>query len=73
MAHVLEPLKAAWQQLGTQIKDQLIDLVVTGKASWKEMADSLLLRVMINAIVQMVIRWVAAQRVMQHGRHVAAR
>jgi tape measure domain-containing protein len=64
LAYAVAPLEEAWRQVGTMIKDQLVELVVTGKASWEELANSML-RMMVDAVIQWMIRSIAAHRAVQ--------
>jgi TP901 family phage tail tape measure protein len=64
LAHVNEPINDAWRQTKDTILDVIGDVLTGAEVNWKSLLKSML-DMWIRAIVQMVARWVAAQRVMQ--------
>lgn len=60
----MEPLKQGWQEVKTTAKDALIEMALTGEANFEDLAKTLA-RTMLNAIYEMVVRWIAAHKAMQ--------
>lgn len=63
-AYWMEPLKQGWQDVKATAKDALIEMALTGEANFEDLAKTLA-RTMLNAIYEMVVRWIAAHKAMQ--------
>lgn len=64
VARAMEPIEDAWTDIVASLKEKLVDFVATGKASWRDLAESAK-RQMIAAVIEWMIRSITAHKAVQ--------